>query len=401
MKHWPTMRLGELAEVFNGKTPARSEQRSAGHPVLKIKDVDENGTFRGHFESFVDYSFVDANTRKRANAGDVLILNAAHNSDYVASKIFYADKQVSGAIATGEWTIIRPNPAAILSKFIHFWVQSRIGLTSIKNLVRGIHLYPSDVASVRLAVPPLAEQERIVKLLDEADELRKLRAQADRHTATLIPALFHEMFGDPVSNPVNWPLHRLSDICEGKAGIKAGPFGSSLKKDCYTPAGPRVYGQEQVIADDFSIGDYHISEGKFIEMEAYAVSPGDLLISLVGTIGKVAIAPDKIERGVINPRLLRVRPRKDMLHPCYLAHVLTAPSSAKHFGGVATGMTMGVLNAGLLKRLTVPIPPLSLQKEFAQRVTEIRVLETTQATSRTRLDALFQSTLHHAFNGQI
>ena len=47
-----------------------------------------------------------------------------------------------------------------------------------------------------MPVPPLAEQERIVKLLDEADELRKLRAQADRRTADLIPALFHEMFGD-------------------------------------------------------------------------------------------------------------------------------------------------------------------------------------------------------------
>ena len=59
---------------------------------------------------------------------------------------------------------------------------------------------------------------------------------------------------------------------------------------------------------------------------------------------------------------------------------------------------MGVLNAGLLKRLSVPLPPLPLQMEFAKRVTEIRELEAGQATSRTRLDALFQSMLHRAFN---
>lgn len=88
MKDWPTKQLGELADVFNGKTPAKTEQRTAGHPVLKIKDVDENGNFRGSFESFVDPSFAETHAKKKVNAADVLILNAAHNADYVASKVF-------------------------------------------------------------------------------------------------------------------------------------------------------------------------------------------------------------------------------------------------------------------------------------------------------------------------
>jgi type I restriction enzyme S subunit len=62
---------------------------------------------------------------------------------------------------------------------------------------------------------------------------------------------------------------------------------------------------------------------------------------------------------------------------------------------------MGVLNAGLLKQLNIPIPPLPLQQEFAQRVTKIRELEGQQATSRRRLDDLFQSMLHGAFNGEL
>ena len=64
---------------------------------------------------------------------------------------------------------------------------------------------------VEVPVPPLAEQERIVKLLDEADELRKLRAQADRRTAEFIPALFHKMFGDPITNPKHWPNKALGE----------------------------------------------------------------------------------------------------------------------------------------------------------------------------------------------
>jgi type I restriction enzyme, S subunit len=300
--------------------------------------------------------------------------------------------------------IFRPESSQAHPRFINYFLNSKPWFDEVLRYATGTtrsRISRSRLELLEIPVPPLAEQERLVKLLDEADELRKLRAQADRRSAALIPALFHEMFGDSVSNPKDWPRYKLPELCEGKEGIKAGPFGSSLKKDCYTSEGPRVYGQEQVIAGDFSIGDYHISEAKFSEMSAYVVRSGDLLISLVGTIGKVIVVPAGIERGIINPRLLRVRPRTELLHPCYLAHVLTSPSIIQFLGGIATGITMGVLNAGILKQLVVPLPPLALQKEFAQRVTEIRELEANQATSRIRLDALFQSMLHRAFNGEI
>ena len=136
-------------------------------------------------------------------------------------------------------------------------------------------------------------------------------------------------------------------------------------------------------------------------MSAYVVKGGDLLISLVGTIGRVIIVPDGVDRGIINPRLLRVRPRTEILHPCYLAHVLTSSSILQFLEGIATGITMGVLNGGMLKRLVVPLPPLSLQKEFAKRVMEIRELEVARSASRDRLEALFQSMLHRAFNGEL
>ena len=62
-----------------------------------------------------------------------------------------------------------------------------------------------------------------MKLLDETDELRKLRAQADRRTTDLIPALFHEMFGDPSTNSKNWPLQPVGEI------IEACDYGTSQK----------------------------------------------------------------------------------------------------------------------------------------------------------------------------
>ena len=66
---------------------------------------------------------------------------------------------------------------------------------------------------------------------------------------------------------MGWTVVSLVDVASGKYGIKAGPFGSSIKKETYKPYGYKVYGQEQVIADDFTIGDYFIDEEKFQELK--------------------------------------------------------------------------------------------------------------------------------------
>ena len=78
-----------------------------------------------------------------------------------------------------------------------------------------------------------------------------------------------------------------------KHSIKAGPFGSSLKKEFYVQEGYKIYGQEQVIKDDMSFGNYYISEKKYKELESCKVKAGDILISLVGTYGKISIIPEK------------------------------------------------------------------------------------------------------------
>jgi type I restriction enzyme, S subunit len=396
MKRWPTKPLGSFCRTGSGGTPSRKKPEyfdGGTVPWVKSGELKDSVVFNTAEK-------ITVTATKESNAHIIprnAVLVAMYGATVGETAILGVDAATNQAVCH-----IIPDPDTAHFRFVWYALKSRLDELLSKrvggaqpNISQGI------IRETVVPVPPMPEQERIVKLLDKADELRKLRSQADHRTATLIPGLFHEMFGDPVANLINWPVQKLPDVCDGKEGIKAGPFGSSLKKDCYIAEGPRVYGQEQVIADDFSVGDYHISEAKFAEMSAYKVAPGDVLISLVGTIGRVAIVPDGIERGIINPRLLRIRPCAEALHPVFLAHVLTSPSVTRLFGSVATGMTMGVLNAGLLKRFSIPIPPLPLQKEFAQRVAEIRALETAQATSRTRLDALFQSMLHCAFNGEL
>ena len=152
--------LDEVAEVFNGKTPAKSDQRETGHPVLKIRDVDDAGQFRGAFGSFVDHELAAQHKKKQVAPGDTLILNAAHNASYVGSKSFFATEGVRGALATGEWLLVRPDYRRLHAGFAHYWLTSVAARSAIRDQVKGIHLYPKDVARLSLPLPPLDERRR-------------------------------------------------------------------------------------------------------------------------------------------------------------------------------------------------------------------------------------------------
>ncbi|HBO6960727.1 TPA: hypothetical protein L4949_005776, partial [Pseudomonas aeruginosa] len=142
---WKNVSLADVSDVFNGKTPSKDDQRDVGHPVLKIKDVGENGYFKGPFESFVDLELAGKFSEKHLKLDDSLILNAAHNSDYVGSKQYRAEQAVVGALPTGEWLIARANTEKLHPRFLNYWLQSPQARFQIKQLVKGIHLYPKDV----------------------------------------------------------------------------------------------------------------------------------------------------------------------------------------------------------------------------------------------------------------
>src|SRR5574337_552146 len=112
-------RLGDVAAVFNGKTPSKAEQRESGFPVLKIKDVSDSGEFRGKFTSFIEPSLAEKHSARWVKGGDSLILNAAHNAGYMASKMFLASGDVADILPTGESLLVRPGQTTALPDCVH------------------------------------------------------------------------------------------------------------------------------------------------------------------------------------------------------------------------------------------------------------------------------------------
>jgi type I restriction enzyme, S subunit len=168
------------------------------------------------------------------------------------------------------------------------------------------------------------------------------------------------------SIPSHWSWKMLDELGSPKRpAVKAGPFGSSLKKEYYVESGFRVYGQEQVIAGTLSIGDYYIDKDKFESLKSCEVKAGDILISLVGTFGKVLVVPEIFEPGIINPRLVRLSLNPSIINPYFFCHYFQSPLAQHQMKLKSHGGTMDILNTKNISELLVPLPPLEEQHRIA------------------------------------
>jgi type I restriction enzyme S subunit len=239
--------------------------------------------------------------------------------------------------------------------------------------------------------PPLSEQERIVKLLDEADELRNLRAQADSRTAQLIPALFHEMF----SQENHWPHEKLEDLCQRVTVGHVGPMASE-----YVESGVPFLRGQNIKRGWLDLGSaLFVSHDFHKRLEKSAITPGDVVSVRTGKPGTTAVIPPHLESA--NCADLIVMTCGKQLDPHYLCELLNQRLGDQENIAGATGIAQQHFNIGEARRLEIAVPPLALQKEFAKRVNEVREMEASQAASRQRTEDLFQSVLHRAFNGEL
>lgn len=387
MSLWPIKKLGEIAVIQMGQSPP-GETYNTDH--LGLPFFQGKAEFGDEYPTAVKWC---SEPSRIAEAGDILLSVRAP----VGPTNFATERCCIGRGLAA----IRGNTKESKQKYIRYYLkrfETNIAARGVGSTFTAINR--NDIERLELPVPPLAEQERIVKILDEADELRKLRTQADRRTADLIPALFHEMFGDPAINPKGWPTRRLREL---GTKFSDGPFGSNLKSSHYTPDGIRVIrlqniGVGRLIDDDKA----YISPKHFDPLRKHECLPGDVL---VGTLGdpnlRACILPLEILQALNKADCVQIRPNLQVATGAFICWLLNLPSTLQMASGMILGQTRARISMGRLAELYVPVPPLHLQQKFAQRVTEIREMEADQAVSKTRLDALFQSLLHRAFAGEL
>ena len=182
-------------------------------------------------------------------------------------------------------------------------------------------------------------------------------------------------------------------VTDDPYSFKAGPFGSSLKKECYVPVGFKVYGQEQVIRGDATFGDYYISKQKYDELQSCKVEAGDVLVSLVGTYGRTLIVPDDYEPGIINPRLVKITLNQRRMVPEFLVHAFSQEMVLQQIHSMSHGGTMNILSMKTLKSLRLPLPPLETQQAIVAEIQREQAIVAANRKLIQRFDGKIQATV--------
>ena len=166
--------------------------------------------------------------------------------------------------------------------------------------------------------------------------------------------------------PQEWQIKQVRYLLkDGAEGIKIGPFGSALKLEDMVEEGFSVYGQENVIKKDFTLGKRKISETKFHEMSVYRIFPKDILITMMGTSGKCEIVPKDVKDGIIDSHLLRVRVKENHIIPEFFKLLIDeSPEIAYQIQVFGKGSIMHGLNSGIVKSLNLPLPSVAEQKHI-------------------------------------
>lgn len=275
---------------------------------------------------------------------------------------------IGPAITAVDCSIIRVNTDIVDPKYLVYFTDSDSYKSQIASYSTGTtrkRISRKNLEKISISVPSKDKQIQIIDNLDKINFLINSLWNCLLLFDDLIRSRFTEMFGDPITNPKRWGVFSVDDLkSDEKNSIKAGPFGSALKKEYYESIGYKIYGQEQVIRNNASYGDYYIGSDKYKELENCKVQPGDVLISLVGSYGKSLVIPESFEPGIINPRLMKITFDKTKIEPSYFQYLFQTDSMRKIVSENTHGGTMDILNVGIVKKLRIPLPPIHKQKEF-------------------------------------
>jgi len=201
--------------------------------------------------------------------------------------------------------------------------------------------------------------------------------------------------------PEDWSAEAIDSLGGSHApAIKAGPFGSSLKKDSYVSIGFKVYGQEQVIRGDIFYGDYFIPIKKYNELETCTVKSGDILLSLVGTVGKLLAVPENAPKGIINPRLIRFSFDHKKVDSCFFKNLFESTYIQALLDSSAQGGTMSILNASMLRQIRLPLPPLPEQTAIATTLSDVDALISSLDALISKKKQIKQGTMQELLSGK-
>ena len=279
--------------------------------------------------------------------------------------------------------------------------------------IYGAKLLNQDlINNATILFPPLEEQQKIASFLDrkcsEIDEMIALQEKIVEELKAYKQSVITEAVTKglnpdvPMKDsgtdwigeiPEHWKMCRVKDILEaGKDGIKIGPFGSSLTNKVNGDGECKIYGQWNIVNKDFTAGKNFVSAETYKELDAYKIVAGDILVSMMGTIGKCAIIPNGLQDGIMDSHVIKIRINKNIINPEFFELMYDKDNSTfifEQLSRMKKGSIMDGLNSSIIKRLNLLLPPIDEQQEIVSYLLEKRSkIESLISIKLSKIDSL-------------
>lgn len=343
-----------------------------------------------HMEITYDSRPNNANMEFKEN--DIIFAQAKNNAN-----VYLIDSDSSDNLySTGFFGLRIKNNDKILAKFVFYWLRSDLFQKEKDRNCKGIIKESINCSALKnfvIPLPPMETQEEIVEILEKAEKLKQWREKSDKLSADYLESVFVEMFGDPFSNPNIWEEKTLDEACHTiKDGLHAVRY--------------RDEGIPFIFANDVINGHVDLENnapGKYIGLADYLKfinkcrpEKGDVLYTKGFKTGFAKYIDNDHDFSICD-HLAVLKFNENEINGLFLEHMLNSNYCYEQ-SQLFTGDTFNQnLVIAQMKRITIMVPPIDLQNQFAEFVQEIELQKAQQAESKKEIDGIFDNVMESVF----
>ncbi|CAO3448893.1 restriction endonuclease subunit S [Azospirillum largimobile] len=364
---WAKMKIGDLCQ------PDSEQVSVAPDKTYKLMGVRWYGN-GPHLHSEVLGEKLNTNTLNLIKEGRI-----TYNKMWVSKSAFgVTSADHRGMYATAEYPTFVPSPRLYVDFMRHYMKLESFrvqALSRCRGTTSRARLNPRDFLDLEILLPPLSEQHRIAEALTDVDKaieatqavIEQIRVVKQNVLERLLSTgIGHTRFKQSEIGevPEEWEVLRLESLLANvSTPMRSGPFGSALKKEELVDAGIPFLGIDNVHAERF-VQEFKrfVTESKFEELRRFSVRSRDVMITIMGTVGRCCVVPKSVGLALSSKHVWTMTFDQSRCIPELICWQLNyAPWVLKEFERSAQGGVMGAINSSVLRELRLPVPPLEEQ----------------------------------------
>ena len=307
---------------------------------------------------------------KILRTGDIIIEKSGGSPNQPVGRVVYFDVTDQDYFTNNFTSILRVKPG-YNSKYIFYLMKYFYDTKKVlkfQNQTTGIiNLKLADYLNkTKVNIETIENQNTIVDILDWLEYQIINRNKQLSELSNLVKSRFNEMFGD-ISK---FDVERLNNSVKE---MFIGPFGSSLKNDYFVSkekAYCMVYEQKHAIKKTMNLETRYVDEKKYKELKRFSIYGGDIIVSCRGTIGEIFQVPNNAPLGIMHPSIMKIRLDNSKYNPIFFKFMLSDYMDIEKIKSKGSGVKMAI-TASELGKIGFPLPPLSLQNEYADFVAQV------------------------------